>query len=135
MYELITLFFVVLLFIRNFAKKELIYSYYEYYNIISILFYKIEDIEVFKLYTFILSSIISFLFLTLYFYTDKRLILSLIVYILSLIISILLGNYIPSLFNKEYYIEQIIYIYLFIVIIDIILLFLLSELSRYFIKK
>lgn len=126
-----TLLFLLLFF----ATKELIYSYYEYYNIISILFYKIEDIEVFKLYTFILSSIISFLFLTLYFYTDKRLILSLIVYILSLIISILLGNYIPSLFNKEYYIEQIIYIYLFIVIIDIILLFLLSELSRYFIKK
>ena len=126
-----TLLFLLLFF----ATKELIYSYYEYYNIISILFYKIEDIEVFKLYTFILSSIISFLFLTLYFYTDKRLILSLIVYILSLIISILFGNYIPSLFNKEYYIEQIIYIYLFIVIIDIILLFLLSELSRYFIKK
>ena len=93
-----TLLFLLLFF----ATKELIYSYYEYYNIISILFYKIEDIEVFKLYTFILSSIISFLFLTLYFYTDKRLILSLIVYILSLIINILLGNYIPSLFNKEY---------------------------------
>lgn len=125
-----------LLFLLLFSTtKELIYSYYEYYNTISILFYKIEDIEVFKLYTFILSSIISFLFLVLYFYIEKKLILSLIVYILSLIISISLGNYVFSLYNKEYYIEQIIYIYLFIVIIDIILLFLLSELSRYFIKK
>lgn len=126
-----TLLFLLLFF----ATKELIYSYYEYYNTISILFYKIEDIEIFRLYTFILSSIISFLFLVLYFYIEKKLILSLIVYILSLIISISLGNYVFSLFNKEYYIEQIIYIYLFIVIIDIILLFLLSELSRYFIKK
>ena len=82
-----------LLFLLLFSTtKKLIYSYYEYYNTISILFYKIEDIEIFRLYTFILSSIISFLFLVLYFYIEKKLILSLIVYILSLIISISLGN-------------------------------------------